>query len=94
MPRVGSTPTRSYCATRAIPASSRRATWATRPHDIRRDRGSARGEARYGGYGSCPFAVELGEIVLAEFPGGGKGAPTFPRWLIDGTRRAQAGMTP
>lgn len=40
----------------------------------------------YDGYGSCPLTVEHGKIVLAEFLYGGKLAPTFPAWLIDGTR--------
>ncbi|WP_321943655.1 TIGR01244 family sulfur transferase [Paraburkholderia tropica] len=42
--------------------------------------------ARYDGYGSCPLTVERGKIVLAEFGYGGKLMPTFPSWLIDGTR--------
>jgi sulfide:quinone oxidoreductase len=42
--------------------------------------------AVYDGYGSCPLTVERGRIVLAEFLYGGKLAPTFPRWLIDGAR--------
>ena len=42
--------------------------------------------AAYDGYGSCPLTVERGKIVLAEFTYGGKLAPTFPTWLIDGTR--------
>ncbi|HEX5486463.1 MAG TPA: TIGR01244 family sulfur transferase [Limnobacter sp.] len=44
------------------------------------------GVARYDGYGSCPLTVELGKIVLAEFTYGGKLAPSFPNWLIDGTK--------
>ena len=40
----------------------------------------------YDGYGSCPLTVELGKIVLAEFTYGGKVAPTFPKWFINGTR--------
>jgi sulfide:quinone oxidoreductase len=40
----------------------------------------------YDGYGSCPLTVERGRIVLAEFGYGGKLLPTFPQWLIDGTR--------
>lgn len=43
-------------------------------------------EARYDGYGSCPLTVERGRIVLAEFGYGGVLQPSFPRWLIDGTR--------
>ena len=42
--------------------------------------------AAYDGYGSCPLTVERGKIVLAEFTYGGKLAPTFPTWLVDGTR--------
>lgn len=42
--------------------------------------------AVYDGYGSCPLTVEHGRIVLAEFGYGGKLMPSFPRWLIDGTR--------
>jgi sulfide:quinone oxidoreductase len=40
----------------------------------------------YDGYGSCPLTVEAGKIVLAEFGYGGKLLPSFPKWLIDGTR--------
>ncbi|WP_374391823.1 TIGR01244 family sulfur transferase [Sphingopyxis sp.] len=42
--------------------------------------------ADYDGYGSCPLTVETGKIVLAEFGYGGKLLPSFPPWLIDGTR--------
>jgi sulfide:quinone oxidoreductase len=42
--------------------------------------------AGYDGYGSCPLTVERGKIVLAEFGYGGKLAPSFPTWLIDGTK--------
>jgi sulfide:quinone oxidoreductase len=42
--------------------------------------------AGYDGYGSCPLTVEHGKIVLAEFAYGGKLAPSFPTWLIDGTK--------
>ena len=31
-------------------------------------------------------ALQAGKIVLAEFGYGGKLLPTFPAWLIDGTR--------
>ena len=46
----------------------------------------AEGLVSYDGYGSCPLTVERGRIVLAEFLYGGKVAPSFPKWLIDGTR--------
>jgi len=42
--------------------------------------------AQYDGYGSCPLTVERGKIVLAEFGYGGKLLPSFPKWLVDGTR--------
>ena len=43
-------------------------------------------DAVYDGYGSCPLTVERGKIVLAEFGYGGKLLPSFPKWLIDGTK--------
>ena len=55
-------------------------------HNLLALRGQAKGEASYDGYGSCPLTVERGKIVLAEFSYGGKLAPSFPKWLIDGTR--------
>jgi len=55
-------------------------------HNVLASMGKARGIARYDGYGSCPLTVERGKIVLAEFTYGGKVAPSFPSWLIDGTR--------
>ncbi|PVX60047.1 bifunctional protein tyrosine phosphatase family protein/NAD(P)/FAD-dependent oxidoreductase [Paraburkholderia unamae] len=53
-------------------------------HNVLAALGVKRGEASYDGYGSCPLTVERGKIVLAEFLYGGKVAPTFPTWLIDG----------
>ena len=46
--------------------------------------------ASYDGYGSCPLTVERGKIVLAEFGYGGKLLPSFPRWLINGTKPSRA----
>ncbi len=46
--------------------------------------------AAYDGYGSCPLTVERGKIVLAEFGYGGKLLPTFPTWLVDGTKPTKA----
>lgn len=43
-------------------------------------------QAKYDGYGSCPLTVEKGKIVLAEFGYDGKLLPTFPSWLINGTK--------
>ena len=40
----------------------------------------------YDGYGSCPLTVEKGKILLAEFGYGGVLQPTFPSWLVDGTK--------
>jgi sulfide:quinone oxidoreductase len=42
--------------------------------------------AAYDGYGSCPLTVERGKIVLAEFGYGGVMKPSFPKFLIDGTK--------
>lgn len=55
-------------------------------HNVLAALGKVHGEAAYDGYGSCPLTVERGRIVLAEFLYGGKVAPTFPAWLIDGRR--------
>jgi sulfide:quinone oxidoreductase len=55
-------------------------------HNVLALRGQAKGEAHYDGYGSCPLTVERGKIVLAEFTYGGKLAPSFPKWFIDGTK--------
>ena len=59
-------------------------------HNLLADLATAKGAtarlASYDGYGSCPLTVERGKIVLAEFTYGGKVAPSFPKWLIDGTR--------
>ncbi|EPX77022.1 bifunctional protein tyrosine phosphatase family protein/NAD(P)/FAD-dependent oxidoreductase [Litoreibacter arenae] len=42
--------------------------------------------AQYNGYGSCPLTVERGKIILAEFGYGGAMLPSFPKFLVDGTR--------
>lgn len=42
--------------------------------------------AQYDGYGSCPLTVERGKIVLAEFGYGGVLQPSFPKFVIDGTK--------
>ncbi len=56
-------------------------------HNLLKDMGAIRApDAIYDGYGSCPLTVERGRIVLAEFGYGGKMIPSFPKWLIDGTR--------
>lgn len=55
-------------------------------HNVLAGMGLAVGESHYNGYGSCPLTVERGKIVLAEFLYGGKVAPSFPSWLLDGTK--------
>jgi sulfide:quinone oxidoreductase len=55
-------------------------------HNVLVALGSHKGAAKYDGYGSCPLMVERGKIVLAEFTYGGKLAPSFPAWFIDGTK--------
>ncbi|KUJ73822.1 bifunctional protein tyrosine phosphatase family protein/NAD(P)/FAD-dependent oxidoreductase [Ruegeria profundi] len=42
--------------------------------------------AQYDGYGSCPLTVERGKIVLAEFGYGGTLQPSFPKFILDGTK--------
>jgi len=61
-------------------------------HNILLDSGSkaVTGEATYDGYGACPLTVEQGKIVLAEFTYGGKLAPTFPPWVLEGTKATSA----
>jgi len=44
----------------------------------------------YNGYGSCPLTVERGKIVLAEFGYGGALLPSFPKFVIDGTKPSRA----
>jgi len=46
--------------------------------------------AAYDGYGSCPLTVERGKVVLAEFGYGGTLLPSFPAWVIDGTKPTRA----
>ena len=52
--------------------------------------GNREPELGYDGYGSCPLTVERGKIVLAEFGYGGKLLPTFPPYLLKGTRPTRA----
>jgi sulfide:quinone oxidoreductase len=55
-------------------------------HNVLASLGRVAGFATYDGYGSCPLTVERGKVVLAEFLYGGKVAPSFPSWFLDGTR--------
>jgi len=59
-------------------------------HNLLLRRGTSGQPVHYDGYGSCPLTVERGKIVLAEFLYGGKVAPSFPKWLIDGTQPSRA----
>lgn len=54
------------------------------------DKGISPAQCAYDGYGSCPLTVERGKIVLAEFCYGGKLAPTFPSYIIDGMQPSRA----
>ena len=72
--------------TNAKTAAAARAQAPVVAHNVLAAMGQVKGEAHYNGYGSCPLTVERGKIVLAEFLYGGKVAPSFPKWLIDGTR--------
>jgi sulfide:quinone oxidoreductase len=58
--------------------------------NILADKGFLKGTATYDGYGSCPLTVERGKIVLAEFSYGGKLAPSFPHFLLNGTKPTRA----
>lgn len=68
-------------------------------HNLLKDMSVANGDATvkadaaYDGYGSCPLTVERGRIVLAEFGYGGKLLPSFPHWLVDGTRPSRLAWT-
>lgn len=50
------------------------------------DKGLRAASCAYDGYGSCPLTVERGKVVLAEFLYGGKVAPSFPNYVINGTK--------
>ncbi len=58
--------------------------------NVAADIGGLSPHAQYDGYGSCPLTVERGKIVLAEFGYGGAMKPSFPKWLIDGTKPSRA----
>jgi len=47
--------------------------------------------AIYNGYGACPLTVSNGRVVLAEFAYKGELNPTFPKWLLDGTKATRLG---
>ncbi|MNR45713.1 hypothetical protein D3C85_1645930 [compost metagenome] len=55
-------------------------------HNVLVNLGMKQHHAAYNGYGSCPLTVERGKVVLAEFLYGGKLAPTFSSWILDGRK--------
>jgi sulfide:quinone oxidoreductase len=59
-------------------------------HNVIRSLDGQTPNAVYNGYGSCPLTVERGKIVLAEFSYGGKLDPSFPHWMLDGTKPTRA----
>jgi sulfide:quinone oxidoreductase len=67
-------------------AAAARAQAPVVAHNVMVALGRSKGKAKYNGYGSCPFTVERGKVVLAEFLYEGKLAPTFPTWLINGKK--------
>ncbi len=63
-------------------------------HNLLKDlQGGKQADAVYDGYGSCPLTVERGKIVLAEFGYGGKLLPSFPAWMLDGTKPSRLAWT-
>lgn len=73
-------------ATNAKTAAAARKQAPVVAHNLLANLGRRARPAIYDGYGSCPLTVERGRIVLAEFRYGGKLAPSFPRWLLDGRK--------
>lgn len=77
-------------APNAKTAAAARKQAPTVAENIVADTGGRSAVAHYGGYGSCPLTVECGKIVLAEFGYGGALKPSFPAWLVDGTKPTRA----
>ncbi len=59
-------------------------------HNVLRALDGRAPNAVYNGYGSCPLTVERGKIVLAEFAYGGVLDPSFPKYVVDGTKPTRA----
>ncbi|MEY2781598.1 MAG: hypothetical protein RL307_1302, partial [Pseudomonadota bacterium] len=70
-------------------AAAARAQAPVVAHNVLEALGRRKGISKYNGYGSCPFTVERGKVVLAEFTYNGKLAPTFPTWLFDGRQASR-----
>ena len=77
-------------APNAKTAAAARKQAPTVAENIVADIGGRTAQAQYDGYGSCPLTVERGKIVLAEFGYGGVLKPSFPKFLLDGTRPSRA----
>jgi sulfide:quinone oxidoreductase len=73
-------------APNAKTAAAARVQAPTVADNIIADMGGHSPVAQYDGYGSCPLTVERGKIVLAEFGYGGTLKPSFPKFLLDGTK--------
>jgi sulfide:quinone oxidoreductase len=73
-------------APNAKTAAAARQQAPTVAENVIADIGGRSAAAQYDGYGSCPLTVERGKIVLAEFGYGGALKPSFPAWMLDGTR--------
>jgi len=73
-------------APNAKTAAAARAQAPVVAQNLLRELGATEDVRHYNGYGSCPLTVEKGKIVLAEFGYGGKLLPSFPRWMIDGSK--------
>jgi len=87
------TPPNIYClgvvcnAPNAKTAAAARKQALVVAHDLLVDRSAIKdADVACDGYGPCPLTVERGRIVLAGFGHGGKLLPSFPNWLIDGTK--------
>jgi sulfide:quinone oxidoreductase len=73
-------------APNAKTAAAARVQAPTVADNIIADMGGHSPVSQYDGYGSCPLTVERGKIVLAEFGYGGTLKPSFPKFLLDGTK--------
>lgn len=74
------------CTPNAKTAAAARKQAPVVAENILHAKGLRESQRAYDGYGSCPLTVERGRIVLAEFTYGGKVCPTFPSFVIDGTK--------
>lgn len=67
-------------------AAAARAQAPVVANNVLKQLGKAHSDMCYYGYGSCPLTVENGKVLLAEFGYEGKLMPTFPKWVLDGTK--------